>query len=156
MSQRYNPEMLLGDLFDLSLRGRVGYVGLDRDGPSGLQELTFGQIADRAARVAAVLRRHGLEPGDRVAVYLPNRVEFIDLFLACVQSGLVLVPINVLYREREIAHIVEDSQPKLIVATQAQRGRFPTGSPVVDVEELAREADAAPSGSVPRPIQVTP
>jgi len=143
--------MLLGDLFDLSLRGRVGYVGLDRDGPSGLQELTFGQIADRAARVAAVLRRHGLEPGDRVAVYLANRVEFIDLFLACVQSGLVLVPINVLYREREIAHIVEDSQPKLIVATQAQRGRFPTGSPVVDVEELAREADAAPSGSVPRP-----
>ena len=83
-----------------------GRVGLVCDGPGGLRELTFGEIADRAARVAAVLRRRGLEPGDRLAVQLPNRLEFIDLFLACVQSGVVLVPINVLYREREIAHIV--------------------------------------------------
>ena len=121
----YNPAMLLGDLFDLSLRGRADAVGLVCDGPNGRRELTFGEIADRATQVAAVLRRCGLEPGDRLAVQLPNRLEFIDLFLACVQSGLVLVPINVLYREREIAHIVADAQPKLIVATEAQRGQFP-------------------------------
>ena len=142
--------MLLSDLFDLSLRGRAGAVGLVCDGPDGRRELTFGEIADRAARVAAVLRRRGLEPGDRLAVQLPNRLEFIDLFLACVQSGVVLVPINVLYREREIAHIVEDAEPKLIVATEAQRGLFPPGSPVVDVDELMREAETA-TGGVPRP-----
>ena len=95
--------MLLGDLFDLSLRGRAGAVGLVCDGPGGRRELTFGEVADRAARVAAVLHRRGLEPGDRLAVQLPNRLEFIDLFLACVHSGVVLVPINVLYRERESA-----------------------------------------------------
>ena len=81
---------------------------------------------------------------------LPNRLEFIDLFLACVQSGIVLVPINVLYREREIAHIVADAQPKLIVATEAQRGMFPPDSPLVDIDELSREAQSASPG-VPRP-----
>ena len=111
---------------------------------------TFGEIADRAARVAAVLGRRGLQQGDRLAVQLPNRLEFIDLVLACVQSGVVLVPINVLYREREIAHIVGDAEPKLIVTTDAQRALFPPGSPVADVDELMREADGA-TGGVARP-----
>jgi len=104
--------MLLGDLFDLSLRGRADAAGLICEVAGRARELSFGEIADRAARVAAALRRRGLEPGDRLAVQLPNRLEFIDLFLACVQSGLVLVPINVLYREREIAHMVADSAPR--------------------------------------------
>jgi malonyl-CoA/methylmalonyl-CoA synthetase len=142
--------MLLGDLFDLSLRGRADAIGLICEGPDGLQELTFGEIAERAARLAAVLRGRGLEPGDRVAVQLANRLEFIDLFLACVQSGLVLVPINVLYREREIAHMVADAEPTLIVATEAQRPQFPAGAPLVDVDELSREAERE-TDRVPRP-----
>ena len=146
--------MLLGDLFDLSLRGRAGAIGLVCERQGGRRELTFGEIADRAARVAQVLRGRGLEPGDRLAVQLPNRLEFIDLFLACVQSGIVLVPINVLYREREIAHIVADAEPTLIVATEAQRALFPPGSAVVDVDELMRDAEAATvtaRDGVPRP-----
>jgi malonyl-CoA/methylmalonyl-CoA synthetase len=142
--------MLLGDLFDLSLRGRAGDIGLICDGPDGIRQLTFGEIAERADRVAAALRRRGLEPGDRLAVQLANRLEFIDLFLACVRSGVVLVPINVLYREREIAHMVADSEPKLIVATAAQRAQFPADCPFVDLAELMREADAA-TERVPRP-----
>jgi malonyl-CoA/methylmalonyl-CoA synthetase len=142
--------MLLGDLFDLSLRGRADTVGLICEGSSGRRELTFGEIAGRAARLAIVLRRRGLVPGDRVAVQLSNRLEFIDLFLACVRSGLVLVPINVLYRDREIGHIVGDAEPKLIVATEAQRALFPPGSPVADIDELTREAETA-TGDVPRP-----
>ena len=142
--------MLLGDLFDLSLRGRADALGLICDGPDGPLELTFGELADRAARVAAVLRARGLEPGDRLAVQLANRVEFIDLFLACVRAGIVLVPINVLYREREIAHIVADAQPKLVVVADANRGLFPAGTPLLDVDELSRAADAsAPDAARP-------
>src|SRR5688500_8806755 len=131
--------MLLGDLFDLSLRGRATTAGLICEVGGRLRELTFGEIADRVARLAAVLRERGLEPGDRLAVQLPNRLEFVELFLACVQSGIVLVPINVLYREREIAHIVADAQPTLIVATEAQRAQFPPDSRIVDIDELSRE-----------------
>ena len=133
--------MLLGDLFDLSLRGRPDAIALVHDGPDGrLRDLTFGQLRDRASRLSAALGNRGLRHGDRVAVYLSNRVEFIDLFLACVRSGLVLVPINVLYREREVAHIVADAEPKLVVTTSSNVPLFPGGTPIVDVDELSVEA----------------
>jgi malonyl-CoA/methylmalonyl-CoA synthetase len=142
--------MLLSDLLDLSLRGRADTAGLICEVGGRMRELTFGELAGRAGRVAAVLRGRGLQPGDRLAVQLPNRLEFIELFLACVQSGIVLVPINVLYREREVAHIVADAQPALIVATEAQRGLFPAGSPVLDIDDLTRDAQATSPG-VARP-----
>ena len=134
--------MLLGDLFDLSLRGRADAVGLVHEGADReLQELTFGELRERADRLATSLRHRGLVPGDRVAVFLANRVEFVDLFLACVRAGLVLVPINVLYREREIAHIVADCEPRLVVTTAANGGLFPAGVEVADVDELSAEAE---------------
>jgi malonyl-CoA/methylmalonyl-CoA synthetase len=136
--------MLLGDLFDLSLRGRSSALGLVHSRPDGeLQKLTFGELRERAARLATALHARGLMPGDRVAVYLTNRAEFIDLFLACVQSGLVLVPINIMYREREVAHIVADADPRLIVTTAASFALFPAGAPVMDVDALSIEASAS-------------
>jgi malonyl-CoA/methylmalonyl-CoA synthetase len=136
--------MLLSDLFDLSLRGRADAVGLVHEGPGGTPvELTFGEVAYRSSRLANELRRRGLTPGDRVAVYLANRVEFVDLFLACVRSGLVLVPINVLYREREIAHIIGDAEPKLVVSIDANRAMFPAEVPFADVDELSRASHSA-------------
>ena len=45
-------------------------------------------------------------------MYLANRIEIIDLFLACVKLGVIFVPVNILYREREIAHIRSDVEPR--------------------------------------------
>ena len=143
--------MLLGDLFDLSLHGRSGVVGLEFEtGDGSVREFTFGDLRDRADRLAGALRRRGLVPGDRVAVYLANRVEFVDLFLACVRAGFVLVPINVLYREREIAHIVADAAPRLVVTTSASTGLFPAGFEAVDVDQLSAEAIELPPYERPR------
>ena len=66
--------------------------------------------AATAWRSAAGAR--GLQTGDRLCVYLANCVEMIDLFLACVKLGVIFVPVNILYREREIAHILADAEPK--------------------------------------------
>ena len=49
--------------------------------------------------------------GDRLCVYLPNRIELIDLYLACVKLGVMFVPVNILYRDREIDHIRRDAEP---------------------------------------------
>jgi malonyl-CoA/methylmalonyl-CoA synthetase len=136
--------MRLGDLFNLSLHRRANEIGLEVDSPDGrVENISFGALRDRAGRMAGALRERGLSPGDRVAVCLTNRVEFIELFLACVHSGFVLVPINVLYREREIAHIVADAEPSLIVTTPSLRPVFPGTARIVDVEELSRQASAA-------------
>ena len=140
--------MLLGDLFDLSLVGRAERPALDLDvAGGGVRTFSFGEIHQRAARMAAALRRREIAPGDRVAVRLTNGIEFIDLFLACIRLGAIIVPINVLYREREIAHIVADADPATIVTDAEALDLFAGGAPAVDVRVLTEEADAAPESN---------
>ncbi|MBI3210762.1 MAG: AMP-binding protein [Candidatus Solibacter usitatus] len=104
--------MNLRHLFDSSLRGRRDEVGLEFQGAS----YTFGEMDARSDRMAAVLASRGLACGDRLCIYLSNCVEYIDLFLACVKMGVILTPINILYRDREIAHILTDAEPKAVVS----------------------------------------
>src|SRR5687767_14678933 len=132
--------MQLGDLFDLSLIGRRDTVALEYDAPGGVRALTFGELDARANRTAHALAARGFTRGDRLCAHLANRVEFIDLFLACVRMGVIFVPINVLYREREIAHMVADAEPRLSITTAEHASLF-GGTAVADVAELAREAD---------------
>jgi malonyl-CoA/methylmalonyl-CoA synthetase len=103
--------MHLRQLFDFSLNRRGDTVGLEWDGV----EYTFGEINARANRAANALRSRGLVAGDRLCVYLANRIELIDVFLACVKLGIIFVPVNILYREREISHIVSDAEPKMML-----------------------------------------
>ena len=76
------------------------------------RSFTFDQIENRSNRLASRFAADGFRAGDRIAVYLSNCVELIDAYLASIKLGLIFVPINVLYRGREIAHIVADAQPK--------------------------------------------
>ena len=109
--------MNLLHLFDLSLVNRRDEPALEWAGES----FTFGEIERRSNRTANALRARGFVRGDRLCVHLANRIELIDLFLACVKLGVIFVPINVLYREREIAHIVGDAEPRATI-TEATRG----------------------------------
>ena len=107
--------MNLRQLFDLSLIQRREEVALEWAG----SEFTFGDLDVRSNRLAHALRARGLERGDRLCLYLANRIEFIDLYLACAKLGVIFVPINILYREREITHILGDAEPKRLV-TEAE------------------------------------
>jgi malonyl-CoA/methylmalonyl-CoA synthetase len=104
--------MILRQLFDLSLQTKRDQIGLEWAGA----EYTFGEIDARSNRMAHALQAKGLERGDRLCVYLANRIEFLDLFLACIKSGIIFVPVNILYRDREISHILSDAEPKLYVS----------------------------------------
>ncbi len=120
--------MTLTDLFDLSLRNRRETPALEWNGA----EYTFGEIDERSDRMAGLFAARGLRAGDRLCVYLANRVEMIDIFLACVKLGVIFVPVNILYREREIAHILADAEPRAGIAA----GEFPGGAMVWQVDEL--------------------
>ncbi len=111
----YDPRVNLLDLFDPSLLGRSGAPALEWEGKT----FTFGDIESRSNRMAHALIDRGLVKGDRLCVYLANRIDVIDLFLACVKLGVIFVPINILYREREIAHIRGDAEPRLMI-TEAE------------------------------------
>jgi malonyl-CoA/methylmalonyl-CoA synthetase len=106
--------MTLIDLFDLSLRGRAGAPALD----FGQETYTFGELDDRSNRLAQFLLTEGVRPGDRLCVYLANCVEMIELYLACVKTGVIFVPINILYRDREISHILRDAEPRAVISDE--------------------------------------
>ncbi len=106
--------MNLLHLFDLSLIARAEAPALEWMGMT----YTFGELEERSNRVAHALVARGFEKGDRLCVYLANRVELIDLFLACVKIGVIFVPVNILYREREIAHIVGDAEPREVITAE--------------------------------------
>ena len=100
--------MNLLHLFDQSLVLRSDRPALEWQ----RRTFTFGEIDARSNRVAHALVARGFVKGDRLCVYLANRVELIDIFLACIKLGVIFVPINILYREREIAHITSDAEPR--------------------------------------------
>ncbi|MGH9937261.1 MAG: class I adenylate-forming enzyme family protein [Blastocatellia bacterium] len=133
--------MQLLDLFDLSLKGRASTEALEYDcAEASVATRTFGDLDARSDRIARIITARGLARGDRLCFFMPNRVEFIDLFLACVKTGVIVVPINALYREREIGHIVADSEPKAVVTTRELAPFVPSGAPVWDVDEFAAAA----------------
>lgn len=130
--------MNLRQFFDLSLAARRDIAGLEWNG----EEFSFGEIDRRSSRMARALAARGIARGDRICVYLPNRIELIDLFLAAVKLGVIFVPVNILYREREIAHIVEDAEPKMMI-TEADLAGLASDAPPVNYPDLDGDAPAA-------------
>jgi len=133
-------------LFDPSLLGRAEVPALECDCPSGPRvACTFGELELRSNRCAALLRQRGLAAGDRLAFFLANRIEIIDLWLAGVKLGLIIVPINVLYRERELKHILADAEPFAVVTSRDLAAFVPEGVQRWDVDELTAEAATFPA-----------
>jgi len=128
--------MTLTDLFDLSFKGRRDAVALEfRD-----RTYTFGELDSRSNRLAQLLGKKGLASGDRLCVYLVNSVEMIDIYLACVKLGVIFVPINILYRDREISHILSDAEPSAVIADSGNDGSIATNVQVWTPSELSQEA----------------
>ena len=129
--------MTLLPLFDHTLLGAASRVALDADTAAGeTHTFTFGDLESRSNRLAATLHDRGIVRGHRLAFLLANRVEIIDLWIACAKLGVIAVPINVLYQPREIAHIVGDAEPTAVVTTMERMADLPAGVRAWNVEEL--------------------
>ena len=99
--------------FRPSLEDRASQIGLE----FGDHEFTFAELDARSNRLARRFSGDGLVPGDRVVVYLANSLEFIVAYLAVLKTGLVFVPVNALYREREIQQIIDDAEPAAAITS---------------------------------------
>lgn len=82
----------------------------------GDSEWSYAALDDASARVAGLLRAKGLLPGDRVGIMLPNVAYFPIDFYGVLRAGGVVVPMNVLLKEREVAHYLHDSGATRIFA----------------------------------------
>src|SRR5690348_7007752 len=82
----------------------------------GGQFSTYGELFTRALRATRAFAELGVGAGDRVALLLRNSTEFLEASLATVPLGASAVPINWHWRGEEIAHVLEDSGAKVLVA----------------------------------------
>ena len=72
--------------------------------------LSFPDLAERTARTAAAFRRHCLKRGDRVALALPDTIEFITCFLGCMHAGLIPVPMYPPLRVGQLGHYLDHAR----------------------------------------------
>ena len=83
--------------------------------PPGRLLLSFADCFAIAARFAHVLVRHGVVPGDRVAVQVEKSPNALCLYLACLRAGAVYLPLNTGYTPSELAYFASDAEPKVFV-----------------------------------------
>ncbi len=117
---------------------------------------TYRALAEQVDRLATVLRRRGLQPGDGVAIVLPNGLDFLTIFLAATRARLVAAPLNPAYKADEFHFYLHDLVPKAVVAPSdavaVHEAAAALGLPVV--QELFTERVSAEPPEPPRPDDV--
>jgi acetyl-CoA synthetase len=118
----------------------VAAVGLGEHGTR--RELTFAEMSDQVTRLAETLVRLGVEPGDRVAVFLPMSPDVAIASHACAHVGAVQVPVFSGFAAPAIAQRLQDSEAKVAITTEvsSRRGRE---VPMLAILEEARRAAPA-------------
>lgn len=82
------------------------------------KELTFKDIDKLSDQFGAYLQSRGVEPGDRVALMMPNLLQYPIALFGCIKAGIIIVNTNPLYTPREMEHQFTDSQVKAIVIAE--------------------------------------
>jgi len=95
---------------------------------------TYADLDDVTARYAGVFARHRLEPGDRLAAQVDKSPEALFLYLACLRFGLIYLPLNTAYREKELEYFFSDAEPAMVVGGPDARviynALLPRGTPI--------------------------
>jgi fatty-acyl-CoA synthase len=79
---------------------------------------TFGEIAAGVEAAARGLIALGVRPGDKVALWMPNRPEWIEIAFAVFRVGAVLVPINTRFRTDDVAYVVDQSDASTLILAE--------------------------------------
>jgi long-chain acyl-CoA synthetase len=99
-------------------------------------ELSYAALAEGTARMAGVLREHGIEPGDRVGVMLPNVPYFPVAYYGVLRLGGAVVPMNVLLKGREVEYYLKDSGAKALLAWHGFADEAKEGAAAAGVEVI--------------------
>jgi crotonobetaine/carnitine-CoA ligase len=116
--------------FDVDDRTILGaLIASDRLAPDkvrirlvGDRGYTARQLLDRAAVLGGLFTEAGVTKGDRVAIMVSNRVEFLETFFAAAHIGALSVPLNTSLRGPILEHMLRDSAPRAIVVEQTFMG----------------------------------
>jgi malonyl-CoA/methylmalonyl-CoA synthetase len=86
-----------------------------------LQKITYAELEELVERTAGYLQSLGLQAGDRVALQLSKRLEFILLHMATIRLGAISLPLNLAYPPDELKYFLEDSGAKLYFGLESSK-----------------------------------
>jgi acetyl-CoA synthetase len=129
------------DVVDAAAPERLALVELAREG--GRREWSFGEVADRAARLAGTLAAHGVRRGDVVMTLIGNRPEWVLTMVACFRIGAVVLPCTEQLRAKDLRLRLDAARPALVLADERDAG------------ELARALTLPGASSASEPVVLT-
>ena len=108
------------DWFDKQTIGDLLNQAADRFGPREAlmyegRRWTFAEFRDEVDRVARALINLGVQPGDKVSLWMPNRADWLFLFGAIAKIGAVIVPINTRFRTGDMEYLVQHSDSTALI-----------------------------------------
>ena len=150
------PEDLCSALFATARRAPATVALAWPRAEGGEESWTHGRLLEAAEGTARELARRGVVGGDRIAILAATSPAFVVAALGALRAGATLVPINTAYRRREIAYLLEDAAPKLLLVGSGERAAVDELAPgerggveaILDVEPLAA-AHPAPDRAFP-------
>lgn len=119
---------------------------------SGDAAVSYRELADRISEASRAYLAQGVQPGDRVALWAPNRVDFILAMLGAQSIGAAVVPLNTRFTGHEAVMILKRSGASVLVVADNFLGRAPLETLRQAAQDAAADADpaaAAPVGPVP-------
>jgi acetyl-CoA synthetase len=122
------------------LAGTEAAIGLGEDGSR--RSLTFAELSHEVIKLAEALLRLGVEPGDRVAIYLPMSPEVAIASHACAHIGAVQVPVFSGFAAPAVAQRLQDSEAKVAITTTVSSRRGREVPMLAILEDARREAPA--------------
>src|SRR3954447_16035730 len=139
------------DVVDAAPAGRLALVELARDGSR--REWTFGEVADRSARLAGALRRRGIGRGDVVMTLIGNRPEWVWTMVACFRIGAVALPCTEQLRAKDLRLRLDVAEPRLIVCDERNLAELSAAEPSCPVLTIPGDALDGPAGCEPPPAE---
>jgi fatty-acyl-CoA synthase len=115
---------------------------------------SYAELDSRANRLAQGLLARGLHPGDRVAVWLGTRIEYVETYLACAKAGLVVVPVNIRFTAPEARFVLDDSGARALVHERSVADRLDGaagGLTLLDVDGPGFDGFVAAGADTPPP-----
>ena len=106
LTPQFLPDLLRVSAKDFPDRCAIDFMGA---------KTSYGDLWDQVQHLAAGLQSRGLQKGDRVGLMLINCPAYLQFYFATLLAGGVVVNINPLYSNKELKHILEDSNPKFVV-----------------------------------------
>ncbi|HEX8742053.1 MAG TPA: AMP-binding protein [Thermoleophilaceae bacterium] len=104
------------DVVDAAPADRIALVALARD--RARREISHGEVADRSARLAGTLARHGVRSGDVVMTVVGNRPEWVYAMVACFRIGAVALPCTEQLRPNDLRKRIDAVTPRLVIADE--------------------------------------